>query len=91
MVNVTNIIRLINSGNAETLENGLVSVLDEWEDSGDDRDILTVPLFEDLPLLNYACTLEDICVDIVIVLISNGCDVNLPSIEVIGFIMPLLP
>ncbi|XP_052100513.1 leucine-rich repeat serine/threonine-protein kinase 1-like isoform X2 [Mytilus californianus] len=81
MVNVTGIIRLINSGNAETLENGLVSVLDEWEESGDDRDILTVPLFEDLPLLNYACTLDDICVDIVIVLISNGCDVNLPSIE----------
>ena len=82
LLNVQGLIQLVRNNDVENLKDHLVTLLDKWEENGDDRDVLSLPLFDDLPLLSFACCQEDICVEVVTMLIANGCDVNHPSRQV---------
>ena len=79
LLNVQGLIQLVRNNDVENLKNRLVTLLDNWEENGDDRDVLSLPLFDDLPLLPFACCQEDISVEVVTMLIANGCNVNHPS------------
>jgi hypothetical protein len=79
LLNVQGLIQLVRNNDVENLKDRLVALLDNWEENGDDRDVLSLPLFDDLPLLPFACCQEDISVEVVTMLIANGCNVNHPS------------
>ena len=79
LLNVQGLIQLVLNNDVENLKDRLVTLLDNWEENGDYRDVLTLPLFDDLPLLPFACCQEHISVEVVTMLIANGCNVNHPS------------
>ena len=79
LLNVQGLIQFVRNNDVENLKDRLVALLDNWEENGDDRDVLSLPLFDDLPLLPFACCQEDISVEVVTMLIANGCNVNHPS------------
>lgn len=81
MANVSDLKKWIHKGDAVNLRSDLIKVCDDWEDSGDDRDLLTLPLFDEVPLLHYACLQKDVSLDIIEVLLEHGCDVNQRSKE----------
>ena len=45
LLNVQGLIQLVRNNDVENLKNRLVTLLDNWEENGDDRDVLSLPLF----------------------------------------------
>ena len=82
LLNVQGMIQLVRNNDVENLKDRLVILLDNWDENGDDRDVLSLPLFDNLPLLPFACCQEDISVELVTMLIANGCNVNHSSKQV---------
>ena len=82
MVNIQGFTELLSGDDIELLQDGLTTLIEDWDADGDERNVLALPLFNDLPLLNYVCTLNSSSAAHVKVLIDHGCDVNLSSNEV---------